>query len=130
MEQCFHTFQILSLFAAERIKLLLLTLRLSDEKLSVLVQAEQIWSYLGFSHAYAPIPLQQMKGCSRRERFPHFYKEYFVFFPNRCGISQSTLFRAQRPRWHSFPSPIDVETPNPTPSGLSLLTGTSPGVWL
>ena len=34
---------------------------------------------------------------------------------NRCEISQSTPFRAQRPRWHSFPSPIDVGSHNTPP---------------
>ena len=51
-------------------------------------------------------------------RFPLPYKWWFVLLPNQCGTSQSTPFRAQRPRWHSFLPPIDVEPPpNPPPFG-------------
>ena len=34
----------------------------------------------------------------------------------------------QCPRWHSFPSPIDVGSPNPPPSRPSVLAGTPPCV--
>ena len=43
----------------------------------------------------------------------HSYKECFVFLSNRYEISQSTPFETQRPRWHPFPSPIEVEPPHP-----------------
>ena len=33
---------------------------------------------------------------SVRDRFPHLYKECFILFSNRCGISQSTPSRVQR----------------------------------
>ena len=46
-----------------------------------------------------------------------------VPLPNRHGISQSTPFKAQRPRWLSFLSPIDVRSHNPLPSGPNVLTG-------
>ena len=51
----------------------------------------------------------------------------FVLLPNQCGTSQSTPFGAQRPRWRSFLPPIDVGlSPNPPPSGPSVLADTSP----
>ena len=60
-----------------------------------------------------------------RERFPHPYKWCFVLLPNRCEISQSIPFKAQHPRWHSFPSSIDVGPHNTVPSGPSVLLGTA-----
>ena len=50
-----------------------------------------------------------------REKFAHPYKKCFVLLLNRCGISQSTPFRVQRFRWHSFLSPTDVGSYNPPP---------------
>ena len=41
---------------------------------------------------HLPLGLSLLTGTSPRERFPHLYKECFVLLPNRCGISQSTLF--------------------------------------
>ena len=54
------------------------------------------------------------------ERGFHSYKECFVLLPNRRGISQSTPFGAQRPRWYLFLSLIDMGPPiyplsGPTP---------------
>ena len=46
-------------------------------------------------------PLKSFKNAPTREIFPCSYKQYFVLFPNRCGISQSTFFEAQHPRWHA-----------------------------
>ena len=51
--------------------------------------------------------LQLMSG-PRGRGFHTFIKNVLFSSPNRCGISQSTPFKAQRPLWHSFPSPIDV----------------------
>ena len=45
-----------------------------------------------------------------------------VLFPNWCGIYQSTPFRTQCSRYHSFISPIDVRPlPNPPPSRPNVL---------
>ena len=38
---------------------------------------------------------------SSKERFPYAYKECFVPLSNWCGISLSSPFKAQRPRWHT-----------------------------
>ena len=46
-----------------------------------------------------------------RERFLHSYKEYFVLLSNDVGSHNPTPFGTERPRWHSFPSPIDVGPP-------------------
>ena len=43
-----------------------------------------------------------------------FHTRMLCSLPNRRGISQSTPFGAQRPRWQSFSSLIDVGPPNPT----------------
>ena len=53
------------------------------------------------------------KTCLLRKGF-HTLKNNAPFSsPIDVGISQSTPFRVHRPRWHSFPSPIDVGLPNP-----------------
>ena len=44
------------------------------------------------------------------------------------GSHNPPPFEAQRPRWHSFPSPIDVGPTNLLPSGSSVLAGTPPHV--
>ena len=48
----------------------------------------------------------------------------FVSLSNRCEISQSTPIMAQRPRWHSFLTPIDVGSHSPPPSEPNILVGT------
>ena len=47
-----------------------------------------------------------------------------VLLSNRCGISQSTPFKAKQPGWYSFFSPIDVGSHNPPPLRPSILAGT------
>ena len=43
---------------------------------------------------------------------------------NRCGISQFAPFRAQHPRWPSFPPPTNVGSHNPPPLRPNVLTDT------
>ena len=51
-----------------------------------------------------------------REGF-HTLTKGVLFSSNQCGTSQSIPFGAERPRWHSFLSPIDVRHP-PNPPHL------------
>ena len=64
------------------------------------------------------------------EGFHTLYKWWSVLLFIQCGTSQSTPFRAQHPRWHSFLTPINVgPPPNPPPLGPNVLTDTPSRVY-
>ena len=52
---------------------------------------------------------------STRKRFLHFYKECFVLFSNRCGISQSTPWWLVSSLAHSSESDFDTICNRPNP---------------
>ena len=52
-------------------------------------------------------------------------KNVLFSFLTDVGSHNPPLFGAQRPCWHSFPSPIDVRPPNPPPLGPNVLSDIS-----
>ena len=76
-------------------------------------------------------PLKVIKTCLLGRDFHTLIKGVSFSSLINVGSHNPPPFGAQRSRWHSFPSPIDVgPPPSRCPSGPSILGGASPGVWL
>ena len=87
----------------------------------------QILSSLGFPFRACP---QGFKTRLLGEGFHTLINGGLFSSPTNVGHHNPPPFEAQRPRWHSFLPPIDVEPPpNPPPLGPSVLTSTPPRVY-